>query len=222
MKESNAMIPQMTPPTDNLYKFSAILGLIMFILCGAYLKYIGTAASEKNTALSIELITLEAERKKSSLDSHWLVSRFESFKTQFDRFKKQWEDGAFDNHKFPGPVTTPEGKQLVHQNDEYMVALINSEKAMIDNEMKLSVISEKEKHLHQLTTQHLWELLYLAGVMACAVQLSFWGFRNWNKHQKLLDAQMEALAKNPTGSSITTGAAEPAPATETTEMIAEA
>jgi hypothetical protein len=177
--QSLSMISSFSPPTDNLYKFMALSGLILAFF-SYYVPYI------IHERLQSRLASAELESKKLTIERDY-------FKDELDRFDKQ------EVQPLKAEAELWRTKKVKPSNEEMDVVLkrhdeLLDKKRLVD--IKNAEVISNYEECRRLARQadRLQLLSYITSGLASV--LAFNGFRLWyKKYQVYQDALMEAEMK---------------------------
>ena len=203
-------------PTDNLYKFLSLSGLIFFLFCIVYPEYLNkqltTLINENGTNIGILKIKYEQLNKKMKI----LAKAVKTVENNLKKYKhKKNEEEVFDIEKVKKDLHNKEHRNylkfLFQYEDKIFPEFKENEacqKQLLELEelnYQFEIISFKLKHKNQISKELLTELktVYwlsllgrIIGLFVTVIGFYFW----YNKVQKLLDKKIEleinAIYKN--------------------------
>jgi hypothetical protein len=168
------------PPTDNLYKFCAITGVL--IIAGAFYIEIDLGGQLFTKVAAVELAS-----EKSEIELRYLQTVVAQHKETLEGFRK----------RKTAAQTYREGKvPVIISEREFADSVEATSRAVRDHELKFAEVKSGTKESRRLTN-----FLYAVWVVASiAIVLGFklarFGFRGWNELQKLQDKILVAQAKS--------------------------
>lgn len=163
-------------PTDNIYKFAAIFGLILFV--GSILLFLSSDKKIHDAKIQSELSDLKQREDSLNLD----------FKYKIMEVKREIIEESITSP----PKTLIESEYYLQQYVEQDKAFENYHKANINYSKSISENFKNETDLlfyetEQKINNHLSKVLVAFGILFIA-----WGFTSWYfKHQIYIDAEIK-------------------------------
>lgn len=186
----------LTPPTDNLYKFCAILGLVLIVFNSYY-----NFEMAFNTEKEISILEIDLKKTKFFVDKYnedvevnnqamkYLISFLDKNNKLLDSINNLIISGRVEKIKSDKLNEFIDNKQAEYKSkiDDNTLKLHNDREKIFLNFIE----SEKKSNLIKIEIEklrkHTW-FLFAGGILG--IFLSFFGFYNWYKIQKLNDKSL--------------------------------
>lgn len=170
------------PPTDNLYKFAALLGSII-IFSSLYFPYtLMSKVREKTDFVTLKIATTNQEAEFTKLK---IVKVKEILENSIALQK-----GALkhDSNKFTLSYSETELKNLINQNDELLKK----------NGISLAELEHYQAESIRLSREYQIIKSFMVSSLAIGCLLAFFGYYNWyNRIQIYQDQALKRSAINP-------------------------
>ena len=163
-------------PTDNLYKFCALTGVLLAAFC-AYIAW------TKSDDLVRRANDLQLAQEKVVIETEYLSAKIKRVEDAIENFKSQLtEEQSRKSGKVPIPITSAEFRAHVDQLRDLLrdVQIKDAEKAALKRE-----VNQASGRLHLI----LW-FGWLGSIVG--VVMGIYGFSNWYAVQRLQDRLLES------------------------------
>lgn len=158
----------MSPPTDNLYKFCAISGLIIFFFSFYY-------PFTKIQNIQLDTINLEKENEIFNIDNEYLQRKIDTMKIQIEAAINENLDDLAYVQKYP------DHKNKIEEIDENIK---NQRKKQIYINKNVSIIKKNFFWLDVYNTLGIFPPIV-------GVFIAIYGFAKWHKTQKMIDEKLK-------------------------------
>lgn len=172
-------IPIPTLPTDNLYKFTALSGVVMIIVAIVivYLTMTGIDKQTQNTGFKQATIVAEIANLKGEVD-------FE--KKYVDSLKHSWTSS--DIKKSPQAY-----EKLLSEAKSETKKILAEDELMAVKSAQLDYLAKQDRYA--LKSEY-FLIFFCLGVYLLGFIFSIWGFKRWySQHQKYIDIMLKHAAR---------------------------
>lgn len=187
-----------TPPTDNLYRFMAIAGLVLIGVSGFYAIWLHDKSGT-------QLISIEQDFRKYKIDAE---NHDYNFKLMEEKIKtsKEVENKIQDNisELEQKASLTEYEKKLIEEHKQFLkerrehrtnqIETLSRERVQLEKSL-VDIKASTEMSAHYLSLNKL-ALIYGSIGTLVGIFISAFGFNRWLQHEKLRDYLLEKEAAN--------------------------
>ncbi len=171
-----AHLAMIQPPTDNLYKFCAITGLIIIII-PTYFTY------SQIDKLQLEIIDLETEANVLNVETEQLEKEASQYGNELQKKEKDLQNAQVDEGNPEKLIEVIESaKNLTDQN----LADVFIKNVQEFKKRSIQVDGKKQKMDAKLNALKFY-VSFTAFTFIIGTALAFFGFKKWHTMQKKLD-----------------------------------
>jgi hypothetical protein len=173
--------PFPAPPTDNLYKFQALSGLVLMVGCFFFF-------SDRVEKLQTQRLEIENSMAMSTIESKYLAEDSTNLMQNLDTLQAKADNLIQEKDKLQRETNNVQEREdsikLSAQEDQKVFTQLKEARNQLfqrgrDFRLKVQEIKNKSDLLNNAAGQTKEYLRYMAWIMPAVIFWTLWGFGNW-------------------------------------------